>query len=202
MKVQPELANVMMVDGLRFASPATAWAMLAVESSVRELVTIGDALVRIPRDHRGRRRPDRQLATIEQLRNAANAGRRPGRSKLLAALPLIRVGSMSPLETEWRLDTITSGLPEPELDLEIRDTHRRLLGIADAAYPRFRTLVEIEGDHHRTTRTQWNRDIEKMTAYIAAGWEPVRLTSTHIRSPHPPATSILRSALLRHGWTP
>lgn len=201
-QVRPKLANVLLVDGLPVASPATAWAMLAPESSVRELVAVGDALVRIPRDDRGRRRSDRQLATIEQLRNAAEAGRRPGRGRLLAALRLIRIGSMSPLETEWRLDAIAGGLPEPELDLEVRDAHGRLLGIADAAFPLFQTLVEIEGDHHRTDRAQWNRDIEKMAAYVAAGWEPVRLTSTHIRGPQPSAIPMVRSVLLRRGWTP
>jgi hypothetical protein len=44
----PELANVRMHDGLRMTTPATTWAMLGAELTVRELVTLGDSFVRIP----------------------------------------------------------------------------------------------------------------------------------------------------------
>ena len=161
--------------------------MLGRELSMRELVVVGDAIVKIPRDHRGRLQPEQQLATIEQLRRAVKAGHRRGVAKLREALAHIRVGSSSPLETEYRLDAAAAGLPEPELDVEIRDAGGSLCGITEVVYPEYRTLVEIEGDHHRTDQQQWDRDIEKYAAYVAAGWEVVRLTSRHIRGPHPRA---------------
>ncbi|GEK86275.1 hypothetical protein GCM10007198_04050 [Microbacterium aerolatum] len=74
------------------------------------------------------------------------------------------------------------------------------MGISEFVYREYRVVVEVEGDHHRTERTQWNRDIEKYHAYAEAGIEVVRLTSKHIRGRHPTAVEIVRAALHRHGW--
>ncbi|GAA3910818.1 hypothetical protein [Microbacterium invictum] len=189
-------------EGLRVATPASTWALLGRDLSVPELVVIGDAIVRVPRDDRGRRQPTRQLATIAQLRVAADAGRRYGIARLREALPVIRTGSMSVLETEWRLCVEASDLPDPELDFEVRDAGGKLVGISDAAYPQFRTAVEIEGDHHRVTRVQWDRDIAKYAAYAANDWDVVRCTSRHIRGRRPQAADMVRAVLMRRGWRP
>lgn len=196
------LTGVRMLDGVAVTSPATTWAMFGRTLDVPSLVRLGDAIVRIPRDDRGRPLLDQQLATVDQLRAAASVPMRRGRTTLLDALERVRVGSASPLETDWRLGAEDAGLPAFELDVEIRDRGRRLLGIADAAHRGSMTIVEVEGDHHRTSRAQWNRDIEKLAAYVAAGWEPVRLTSAHIRGYVPRAPGMLRDVLVRRGWHP
>lgn len=198
-KLAPHLVGV--VDGgCRISSPASTWAMLGAELGIRDLVRVGDAFVRVPRDASGMPRPADRLATIDQLGGAASAGRRVGAAKLARALQLIRVGAMSPLETDMRLELREARLPEPVLDVEIRGERGALLGIADAAYLDERVLIEVEGDHHRTDRAQWNRDIEKHRAYVAAGWDVVRLTGWHIRSDRPRAPALVRDALVRRGW--
>ncbi|MBS1906564.1 MAG: hypothetical protein JST33_08355 [Actinobacteria bacterium] len=198
----PELVSIRTVDDFRVTSPASTWASLGGELTVRELVRLGDAIVRVPRDAHACLQPSLALATITQLQAAMEAGRRAGAAALREALGMIRVGSASPLETDYRCDSIREGLPEPLLDVEIRDPGGRLLGVTEIAYPDFGLLVEIEGDHHRTSRQQWNRDIDKYADYAAAGWEVVRLTSAHIRGARPRATRIVRESLRRHGWTP
>lgn len=199
MQLAPSLTRVRIVGGLAVTSPASTWAMLAGHLDVPALVRLGDAIVRIPRDEHGRRQPERRLTTVDHLCAAALVPGRRGRPRLLEALDLVRVGSMSPLETDFRLAVIADGLPEPELDVEIRSASGLLLGIADAVYRPFRTIVEVEGDHHRTSREQWNRDIAKHAAYVAAGWEVVRLTGGHIRGHRPHAPTLVREVLLRHG---
>ncbi|WP_322411539.1 hypothetical protein [Microbacterium invictum] len=199
-KVSAHLVSVMEHSGLPVASPASSWAMLGSEMSVRELV-LGDWFVRVPRTAHGAPAPELRQATPEQLRRVIAAGQRPGISRLRAAVELVRVGSASPLETEYRLDAAAEGLPEPELDVEIRDPQGRLIGITEVAYRDYRTLVEIEGDHHRTDRRQWIRDIEKYNAYAALGWDVVRLTSPHIRASRR-GVAMVRDALVRHGWRP
>ncbi len=201
-KVSPALAHTMQYDGLQVATPASAWAMLSAQLTVVELVVLGDALVQVPRDSTGARHPERALATPWQLTQAVAAGRRPGVLRLRTALALVRVGSSSPLETEYRLDAAACGLPDPLLDVEIRDAHRMLLGISEVVYPEQRTIVEVEGDHHRTSRTQWDRDIEKYRAYAADGWEVVRLTARHLRSTPPRGAEIVGEVLRRRGWRP
>lgn len=195
-KVAPHLASIREYMGLRLSSPASTWAMLGATLTERELVIVGDAVVRVPRDDRGR--PTSSLATIDELERATAAGTRRGVARLRATAPLVRVGSASPLETEYRLDAGAAGLPIPELDVEIRDACGRLLGITEFVYRRYRVLVEVEGDHHRTSRLQWVRDIEKYAAYVAEGWEVVRLTSAHVRGGRAP--SMVREVLSRHGW--
>ncbi len=200
-KVAPHLAATTTHEGLLLSTPASTWAMLARDVTPRELIAIGDAFVQIPRDEYGRRHPDQALATISDLRAAADAGPRPrSTAHIGAVLDLIRVGSSSPLETDFRLDAEAAGLPTPELDLEIRGPSGELLGISEFVFRQYRVVVEVEGDHHRTERRQWLRDMEKYHAYAAAGLEVVRLTSAHIRGRHPPAVSIVMSALRRHGW--
>ena len=198
-QIAAHLAGVRTFKGMPLASPASAWAMLASTLEVRELIIIGDALVQIPRDERGRQQPERVLATIAQLRAAADAGPRPGRPKLLAALEHIRVGSSSPLETEYRIDAASAGLPDAHLDVQINDERGRRIGISEFVYPDHRVIVEVEGDHHRTSRAQWRRDIAKYEAYKAAGWDVVRVTSSHIRGSYE-AVLIVGAALRRHGW--
>lgn len=196
-KLAPHLVHVVRFDDVPISSPASTWAMLAAELTVDDLIRLGDALVRVPRDRFGTPRPRRRLATPEQLRNAADAGRRIGGGKLRAALEEIRVGSMSPLETDFRLVTCRAGLPEPDLDVEIRDGSGRLVGIADAAYRARRVLVEVEGDHHRVDARQWARDLERHAAFAALGWHVVRLAGTHIRGPERRAVALVRAALER-----
>jgi len=72
---------------------------------------------------------------------------RRNRELLLDALALVREGSMSPLETDMRLALTGAGLPEPELDVEIRTERGSLIGICDAVYPERRVIVEVEGHH-------------------------------------------------------
>lgn len=199
-KIAPHLATIREVDGVRLTSPATTWAMLGGELSQRELVIMGDAVVCIPRDEAGRPRPDRQLATIARLEAAALVPRRRHRGRLLAALADIRVGSMSPLETDHRLQCAAAGLPEAMLDVEIRDAEGILLGIADAFYPDHGVIVEVEGDHHRTSRGQWLRDIEKHAAYVRAGYEVVRLVGAQVRGRHARGAEVVADSLRRHGW--
>jgi hypothetical protein len=200
-RLEPHLVDVEVVDGIPASTPASTWAMLGRDLSLRKLIILGDAIVRIPRDERGIPHPERAGATIDQLQAAIDAGSRAGVKKLRAALDRIRVGCSSPLETEYRLDSEDAGLPEPELDVDIRDARGRRLGISEFAYPRYGVVVEIEGDHHRSSKQQWNRDLQKYRDYANAGWEVVRLTAHDIRMQRR-AAHIVREVLLRRGWRP
>lgn len=198
-RIEPHLAHTAQVSGLRVATPGSAWAMLADEVPLPDLVVIGDAIVRVPRDRTGALRPELAVGTRDQLARAASAGRRRGAETLRRSLAEIRVGSSSPLETQLRLDAAASGLPEPELDVEIYDSLGRRIGISEIVYTAWRMVVEVEGDHHRTSRAQWNRDLDKYAAYADAGWEVVRVSSAHIRGGS--AVPRIIRTLERRGWS-
>lgn len=202
-RLAPTLLHTRERDGLRVASPATTWAQLAEELTVDELIVAGDAIIREPRLPSGvRGEPGSGLATIDQLRAAAEAGRRIGVRKLREALPQIKLGSSSPPETELRLAVLRAGLPVPALDVDVLDEHGSPIGYTELAYPHWMILIEFEGDHHRTSRAQWDRDIEKHARCVALGWTVLRYTARHVRPTPAAAVTGIRDALLRAGWRP
>lgn len=202
-QVRPKLASVVEREGYRISSPATTWAMLGATCPVPELVVLGDAVAHIPRRPGGFGPPDAPaLATLDQLGAAIDAGRRRGIDRLRAALPLIRTGAASRRETEVRLLLTTAGLPEPELDVDVRDEQGRFLGCSELAYPRFRVALEYEGDHHRTSRQQWNRDIDKYQLYAEADWAPIRITSGLYSDRPREVVRRVEAALRGRGWRP
>jgi hypothetical protein len=191
------------IGGLTVTSPASTWAQLGAVLSVRDLVAVGDAIVRVPRGEGGAPAdPASALGTTAQLEAAIAAGRRVGIGRLREALPLIRVGSSSRPESHLRLDLMDARLPTPVLDHEVRDGVGRLLGISEIAFPGFRVAVEYEGEQHRVDKLQWNRDIEKYREYAAAGWTVVRVTAETLYGSSRPAAALVRDALWDAGWRP
>lgn len=200
-RVASHLVTTRFIDGYLVSSPASTWAMLARDLTERELVSIGDAIVQIPRDKFGTQHPELALGTLAELRAAAHAGPRPpATARLHTAFEKVRVGSASPLETDYRLIAADAGLPEPELDQEIRRPNGQLLGISEFFYRDYNMVVEVEGDHHRSDRVQWDRDIDKYRAYNEVGVHIERLTARHIRGDNPRCVDVIRSALRRRGW--
>lgn len=173
--VEPRLVRVVEHPdlGIRIASPASTWAMLAAFiRDPHDLIAVADALVRAPQH------PDDPpaLATIAQLEAAVAAGRRVGIGALRAALPRVRVGASSRPETRTRLLLVDAGLPEPVLAHEVRDSRGRFVARLDLAYPQWRIAIEYEGEHHLTDSAQWTRDIHRYERLAAEGWTVIRVT--------------------------
>lgn len=202
-QLRAAMTGVRSREGLTLTSPATTWVTVAPSLSIDELIDMGDAIVYIPRLHgMVRGTAAHALGTIDELRAAMDAGRRTGIAKLRSALTEVRVGAASPGETKIRVACVRAGLPEPELDIDVFTASGAPIGFTELGYPRYGLLIEYEGDHHRTDRDQWNHDIEKHAACVAAGWTPIRLTSRHARGRADAAVSRIRDALVRAGWTP
>lgn len=202
-RLSSAMANVAAVKGLRVSDPASTWALLASELTVDELIELGDAIVNIPR-RRGMIRGTEAdaLATMDELATAANTPYRRHAGKLRAALAEVRVGSASVAETRIRRDSTRSGLPAPELDYDVFALNGIAIGFTELAYPEYHLLIEYEGDHHRTDRDQWQRDVDKHRACAEAGWEVLRLTAKDVFPTTKPAIAFIRSALIRAGWRP
>lgn len=195
------LTGLASTQGLTVTGPVTTWAHLAPFLSVDELVEVGDAIVYIPR-RRGMQRgtPADAMGTAVQLHTAAQAPYRRHAEKLRDAADLVRVGAASPPETRIRLAVGRAGLPEPELDVDVFALDGAPLGFTELAFPEFMLLVEYEGDHHRTDRDQWRRDVEKHSRCQDAGWRVLRLTSAHVYPSVEPAVARIRAALIQAGW--
>ncbi|MGJ9411455.1 DUF559 domain-containing protein [Aeromicrobium sp. CF4.19] len=76
-------------------------------------------------------------------------------------------------ETDVRLLLVSSGLPEPEVNVEIHDAAGQFLARGDLVYRRHRVLVEYDGRHHAEDPVQWHKDLRRRERLEAAGWTVV-----------------------------
>lgn len=174
------LAALTTRDGFRVSAPATTWAMLGTLPLIDQ-VAVGDYFCRRWRKGYGRSHAGRTpLATIDELREALQAGRRRGAARLRQAIELIREDSWSPRETRVRCILVLAGLPEPELNVDIFDGAGRFLGCVDMAYRHQRVAVEYLGMLHDA---QWADDVERIAALRAAGWTVIEVTAPLLKRP-------------------
>jgi len=149
--------------------PAQTWVELSAMAprfgrlSVDDLVVIADAVLHTW--------PEMAADLAAQV-HSRTGGR--GVRNLRLALPLIRTGSASAMESRARLRFVASGLPAPELNQDGFDNEGIWLGRVDMLWRKQRVIVEYEGDQHRTDRLQWQRDIERVRRLEAAGWKVIR----------------------------
>lgn len=187
--------------GVAITDPATTWAMLGgVLRDEYDLVAAGDAVLRIPRMPGGYDVDlGEPLTSIGALRSAVAAGRRVGRPALRAALPRLRTGASSRPETWCRLLIVDAGLPEPELDVDVYTHTGVFIGCVDLAYPELKIAIEYEGDQHRTSPEQWQRDIDKHEQLASAGWRVIRVSRVHVLGDAPQLVHRLRAVLNTRG---
>lgn len=179
-RAQPKMATIREVDGLPVSSPATTWASLGT-LGLRDLIALGDYFCRVWRPGIGR--PDvgkAPLTTLDQLRAAAAAGRRSGAANLREALTFIRLDSWSPRESAVRFELVRAGLPEPELNADVFDASGRFLGCVDMVYREKKVAIEYLGMLHGAS---WARDVERLAALRAAGWEVIEVTAPLLAKP-------------------
>jgi hypothetical protein len=179
-------------SGLPVTTPIRTWLDLAASgSSTEELVVAGDRIT-------NSRAP---LATLDALCRAVDGYRGRGIRHLHEALPLISDRSDSSRETRVRTAILAQGLPRPVLQLPIHGGDGSLIGIADFAFPEYRVLLEYEGDHHRTERPQWTRDLARFNRYQQQGWIALRIDAGQYAT-IATALDTLEDVLRRRGWRP
>lgn len=154
-------------SGLRVTGGARTWADLACRLDLDELVILGDAVLR---------HGWADVAAMTAV--AAEPGRR-GAVRLRAALPLVEPRTDSPMETRLRLLVIRAGLPRPVAGRDVV-VDGCWLARPDLCWPQLRIALEYDGDHHRTDRAQWQRDISRRRLLEDAGWTLVVVTADDV----------------------
>jgi hypothetical protein len=154
-------------NGLRVTSGARTWADHGVRLGLDDLVILGDAVLR------------HGWADQAALTAAAAAPGRRGAVRLRTALGLLEPRTDSPMETRLRLLVVRSGLPRPDAGRDVV-VDGCWLARPDLSWPDLRIAVEYDGDHHRTDRTQWQRDIARRRLLEDAGWALVVVTADDV----------------------
>lgn len=182
-------ARVVTVAGLSVESVEDCFVHVATELDHGELVAVGDAIV--ARDRTGR------LEIADLVRNAAHFRGARGMARVDRALRAIRVGAESPRESMLRLLIVGAGLPEPELQVEVRDAAGAFVARLDTGWPALRVGVEYDGQQHRVDDRQYARDIERHRRLEEAGWRVIRVTARELDDGGRRIVGIIRAAVRR-----
>ncbi len=145
--------------GLLMTTPAQTFVDLGTELGLVDLVVLGDSMVRA-----GAVTPDELLGAV---------GSAPGRRAARRAARLVRARVDSPMETRLRLLLVLAGLPEPVVDIAIRDEGGRVVYRLDLSYPQVRVAVEYDGRQHAENTAQWRWDVRRREELESDGWRLV-----------------------------
>ena len=151
---------------IRLTTPARTALDLACRNPINRAVAAIDALANAT---------DLKVADIEQLAQRYR-GRR-GIRRVRTALDLVDPGSESPRETWLRLLLLRAGFPRPRTQIPVCDEFGQLIARLDMGWEAEMIAAEYDGDHHRTDRRQFNRDIARTEVLTAMGWTLVRVTA-------------------------
>lgn len=190
-RLQARPAACRHAEGLPIEHPARMWRQAAAEWDLDSLIIAADSLI-LPR---------RRLLTIAELRQEiAEAGDVAGRL-LSRAIGAAREGAETAEETRLRLLLVRAGLPEPDLNIDLRH-HGHFVARLDLAYPRYRVAVEHDGRVHAEDAAQFAKDADRWDAIREAGWTHVRILSHHMRPDPQVAVDKAARALFDAGWRP
>lgn len=157
--------ELIQLAGMTATSPARTALDIARRYHLGEAVASIDALARAT---------DLKMADVELLAERYK-GRR-GIRRARRALSLVDAGAESPRETWLRLVLIRAGFPAPRTQIPVYDEYGQLVAELDMGWEDIKLAVEYEGDHHRTDRRQFNKDIRRAEALADLGWSHIRVT--------------------------
>ncbi|WP_374454167.1 hypothetical protein [Nocardioides sp.] len=161
-------AGVVVERGMRVSGDLPMFIELSGQLTLVDLVVVGDWLVR------------RRGITPEQLVKACKSSRHRDRRKALTAACFVRRGVDSPMETRLRMLLVLAGLPEPAVNLEIRDDLGEVIRKYDLSYPVVRVAVEFNGKLHAEVVENWEDDLERRADMDEDDWRLVVVISAGI----------------------
>lgn len=163
------------VGGVPASDFSDMFVELAELLTLVDLVVVGDNLVR------------RGWLTPEELVRHCAVSDRVGARDARRAAGYVRDRVDSPMETRLRMLVVLAGLPEPEVNLTIRDESGTPIRKYDLSYPRSRTIVEYDGRHHIEREQQWESDLDRREAIDDEKWRIIVVIAKGIYT-HPERT--------------
>lgn len=154
-------------QGVWMSTRARTWLDLARRLPLHDLVCVADQLIRVPRPHLEGR--DAPFATAKELRTMVEQHKnRQGVVRAREALDLMRVGADSAPETLLRLAMLDANLPEPQLQVMLRENDP-FSPSADLGFKSRRLAIQYDGGHH-LEEEQRHSDRRRDKAFRSAGW--------------------------------
>ena len=162
--------EIQLIDGTPVTTPARTALDLATHYPVGRAVAAIDALARATRLN---------ATQVELLAERYKGHRNIRRAR--HALSLVDAGAESPRETWLRLLVIKAGYPPPQTQIPVYGPYGELVAVVDMGWEEIKLALDYEGDHHRTNRRVFNRDIARHEALTTdLGWIDIRVTSENV----------------------
>jgi hypothetical protein len=175
------------LQGLAIASPTQTFLDLACSLDLVELVVLGDSLVKAKR------------VTPEDLVAAASEWVGNGVVRARRAARFARKGVDSPKETRLRMLLVLAGLPEPTVNVIIRNPDGSWRMRFDLSYPGLKLIIEYDGRQHAENSGQWRRDLSRREELDGLGWRLIVVTSDDLRDAPEAVLNRVRDALIDRG---
>ncbi len=160
--------TVVEVGGVRASAPTQMFIELASLLGLVDLVVVGDHLVR------------QGKVSLRQLVDACEESRAPGAQAARRAARYVRERVDSPMETRLRMLIVLAGLPEPRVNLTLRDVDGSPVRRYDLCWPSVRVIVEYDGRHHIERVETWESDLERREAIDDDAWRILVVISNGI----------------------
>lgn len=153
-----------LVRGVPVLDPARTFVDVATDVDDRQLLRIGDWLVRWGH------------VDLLDLRAFALQEHLDGVQRARRVAPLVRERVDSVRESDVRWIIWSSGLPVPEPNVPIVDEAGVQVAKGDLVYVRWRVVVEHDGWHHERDAAQRQRDHLRRERLEALGWRVIVIT--------------------------
>lgn len=174
-------------QGLRMSSPTQTFLELAGSLDLVELVVLGDSLVK------------RKHVTPDDLVMAASQWTGSGVARARKAARFVRKGVDSPKETRLRMLLVLAGLPEPTVNVIIRNPDGSWRMRFDLSYPGLKLIIEYDGRQHTENSGQWRRDLRRREELDRLGWRLIVITSDDLHDAPGAVLTRVREALIDRG---
>lgn len=162
--------EVQQIGEVTATTPARTAFDLACRNPTAKAVAMIDALARATRLN---------VEDVEFLAERHKGHRNIRRAR--HALTLVDAGAESPRETWLRLLVIEAGYPRPQTQIPVHGEYGELVAVVDMGWEDVKIALEYEGEHHRISRPQFQRDIERYEALAELGWIAVRVTAANTK---------------------
>lgn len=151
-------ATVRDVGGLPVSDLADLFVEMADELPLVELVVLGDWMLR------------RKGVTHRRLARAIEVAPASRAERARRALRYVRRKVDSPMESRLRMLLVLAGIPEPEVNREIRNVDGEVLRRFDLCWPGVKVIVEYDGRFHIEREENWERDLDRREAIEEDQW--------------------------------
>lgn len=166
--VAPTCTKVVVHRGVRVSERVRMFIELAAVLELVDLVVAGDSMLKV------------FGMTAEELRAELGKRRDYWSGAARYGAQFVRDEVDSPMETRLRMLLVLAGLPEPEVNIKVRNHLGDVVIRFDMGYRDRRVAVEYEGRQHIEIIQNWDSDIYRDEAVDDMAWKKIKVTSRGI----------------------